>query len=110
MEAARPHLPRRQPRRQPRGQPRVLGGRRAQPGASAPPARERAAGFQTLSLPTCVALPTAALGIPPVPTAHRRLRLPEPQAPRHPSHCLPVLASEIWLSASVLFLQGQNKG
>lgn len=97
------------------GRPRVLSGRTAEPGASAPPARERATGFQTLSLPTCVALPclrllsTATLGIPLAPTASRRLCLPECQAPSHPRHRLPVFTSEIWLSTSVLFLWWQKK-
>ena len=48
-----------------RGRPQVLNGRTAEPGASAPLARERAAGFQTLSLPTCVAL-CRALSVPAV--------------------------------------------
>lgn len=102
------------------GRPGVLSGRRAGPGASArPPGREprESRGSRTLSLPLCGParslplrpLSTAALGVPPAPTARWRLRLPERQAPRHPSRRLSVLTPEIWLSASVLFFRWQKK-
>ena len=94
-----------------------LSGRRAGPGSSArPPGRQPR--VSDAVAPPCGPAPglrlrplfMAALGVPPAPTARWRLRLPERQAPRHPSRRLSVFTPEIWLSASVLFFKWQKKG